>query len=89
MDIVMKEKSADSTHKYEDGIHVVEEDGYLKSADGTSLGADNGLAVAYAMDLLIEMIAASGPGDFNYFREEVGPEGAASGTYRCQRKLSD
>ena len=51
MDIVY-EKSADSTHKYEDGIHVVEEDGYLKSADGTSLGADNGLAVAYAMDLL-------------------------------------
>ena len=29
MDIVY-EKSADSTHKYEDGIHVVEEDGYLK-----------------------------------------------------------
>ena len=75
MDIVY-EKSADSTHKYEDGIHVVEEDGYLKSADGTSLGADNGLAVAYAMDLLdrndlplpaLEILITSS--------EEVGLEG--------------
>ena len=75
MDIVY-EKSADSTHKYEDGIHVVEEDGYLKSADGTSLGADNGLAVAYAMDMLdrndlplpaLEILITSS--------EEVGLEG--------------
>lgn len=51
MDIVY-EKTTESTHNYKDGIHVMEEDGYLKSADGTSLGADNGLAVAYAMDLL-------------------------------------
>ena len=63
MDIVY-EKSADSTHKYEDGIHVVEEDGYLKSADGTSLGADNGLAVAYAMDCWIEMICRFRPWRF-------------------------
>ena len=36
---------------YEDGIGLIYEDGWLK-ADGTTLGADNGLAVAYALALL-------------------------------------
>ena len=49
---IVYEKTPDSTHNYKDGIHVKVEDGYLTSADKTSLGADNGLAVAYAMDLL-------------------------------------
>lgn len=36
---------------YEDGIGLVYEDGWLM-ADGTTLGADDGLAVAYALALL-------------------------------------
>ena len=75
MDMVY-EKTPESTHNYKDGIRVIEENGYLKSADGTSLGADNGLAVAYAMDLLdrndlelppLEILITTG--------EEVGLEG--------------
>lgn len=49
---IVYEKTPESTHRYADGIHVKIENGCLTSADGTSLGADNGLAVAYAMDLL-------------------------------------
>lgn len=39
------------TRKYEDGIGLVEKDGCL-SADGTTLGADDGVAVAYALAVL-------------------------------------
>ena len=75
MDIVY-EKTSESTHNYKDGIHVVEEDGYLKSADGTSLGADNGLAVAYAMDLLDRNDLALPPLEILITTsEEVGLEG--------------
>lgn len=75
MDMVY-EKAPESTHRYEDGIRVVEENGFLKSADQTSLGADNGLAVAYILDLLdrddlrlpsLELLVTTG--------EEVGLEG--------------
>ncbi len=51
MDMVY-EKTPESIHRYEDGIHVVEENGYLKSAAQTTLGADNGVALAYGLDLL-------------------------------------
>lgn len=51
MDMVY-EKTAASRHVYEDGIRVRETDGYLESADQTSLGADNGVALAYMMDLM-------------------------------------
>ena len=38
-------KTPESAHIYKDGIRVKEEDGFLRAADGTSLGADNGLAL--------------------------------------------
>ena len=44
-------KSDDCPYAYEDGIKVLEDDDYLY-ADGTSLGADNGVAVAYCMALM-------------------------------------
>ena len=37
--------------RYEDGIGLIYKDGWL-SADGTTLGADNGIAVVYALALL-------------------------------------
>ncbi|MEG0036295.1 MAG: M20/M25/M40 family metallo-hydrolase, partial [Oscillospiraceae bacterium] len=39
------------TRPYEDGIALLEKDGWI-TADGTTLGADNGFAVAYALALL-------------------------------------
>lgn len=75
MDMVY-EKSADSTHRYEDGIGVMRQGDYFMSAHKTSLGADNGAAVAYALDLLdqdqiplpaLEVLITAG--------EEVGLEG--------------
>lgn len=51
MDMVY-EKTPDSAHNYKDGIHISISDGFLSSADKTSLGADNGAALAYAMRLL-------------------------------------
>ncbi len=44
-------KDEDSSHRYEDGIEVKEDDGYY-FAEGTSLGADNGIAVAYCLAVL-------------------------------------
>ncbi len=44
-------RTADCKHSYEDGIFVVERNGWL-CAEGTTLGADDGLAVAYALALL-------------------------------------
>lgn len=44
-------KDADSSHVYEDGIEV-KDDGEFYFADGTSLGSDNGIAVAYCLALL-------------------------------------
>ena len=51
MDMVC-EKSADSTHDFlKDGLKLSVKDGYLW-ADGTTLGADNGIAVAMMLALL-------------------------------------
>lgn len=44
-------KAKDSNHNYEDGIKVLDDGKYLY-AEGTSLGADNGIAVAYIMAVL-------------------------------------
>lgn len=77
MDMVYVKRN-DSNHNYKDGINVLEKDGLLY-ADGTSLGADNGVAVAYILTLLdsddikhpdIEAIIT--------VKEEVGLEGAQS-----------
>ncbi|NLW22179.1 MAG: aminoacyl-histidine dipeptidase [Tissierellia bacterium] len=50
MDMVY-EKDPDSHHKYEDGIEVIERDGYLYG-NKTTLGADNGIALAYFLALM-------------------------------------
>lgn len=44
-------RTPDCTRKYEEGIRILSKDGYL-SADGTTLGADDGIAVAYALAVL-------------------------------------
>ena len=44
-------KEEGSSHRYEDGIEVKEDEEYY-FADGTSLGADNGIAVAYCLAIL-------------------------------------
>lgn len=44
-------KDEDSNHVYEHGIEVMEDDEYY-FADGTSLGSDNGIALAYCLALL-------------------------------------
>ena len=51
MDMVC-EKTPDSTHNFDtDGIELIEE-GSIVHANNTTLGADNGIAVAYAMAVL-------------------------------------
>lgn len=44
-------KSDASMHDYNSPLKLVEKDGFL-SADGTSLGADNGIGVAYTLAIL-------------------------------------
>ena len=71
-------KAEESNHKYEEGIKVLEDEEFL-FADGTSLGADNGIAIAYCMMLMdskdivhpdLEMIFT--------VEEEVGLAGAGA-----------
>lgn len=53
MDMVC-EKAADSTHDFlHDSIEVVEDNGYLR-ANGTTLGGDDGIAIAYMMEFLTD-----------------------------------
>ncbi|MEL7650157.1 MAG: beta-Ala-His dipeptidase [Sedimentibacter sp.] len=51
MDMVY-EKSPDSSHVYENGIEIVERDGYVYASDKTTLGGDNGIALAYCLAIL-------------------------------------
>lgn len=44
-------KENDCNHAYEDGIAIKEDDEYYY-ADGTSLGSDNGIAIAYCLAVL-------------------------------------
>lgn len=61
-----------------DGISVLEEDGWLK-AQGTSLGADNGIAIAYGLALCDDDEAAHPPLRLLFTRcEEEGLSGAAA-----------
>lgn len=50
MDMVY-EKTLDSNHVYENGIEIIEKDGCLYG-NNTTLGADNGIAVAYCLAIL-------------------------------------
>ncbi|SHI49931.1 dipeptidase D [Dethiosulfatibacter aminovorans DSM 17477] len=70
-------KDSDSEHEYSEGIDVYEKDGFLYSK-GTSLGADNGIAISYLMNLMdskdiphpdLEIVIT--------VQEEVGLAGAA------------
>lgn len=68
----------DSQHSYENGIQVLEDEEFLY-ADGTSLGADNGVAIGYAMMLMAEENISHPPLEFIFTaQEEVGLIGAAN-----------
>ncbi len=74
-------KEEDCSYAYEEGIKVLEDEEFLW-ADGTSLGADNGIAVAYCMALMdgenivhpdLEMILTT--------EEEIGLLGAKASDF--------
>lgn len=63
-------------HRYEDGIKVLD-DGEFLYADGTTLGADNGIAIAYAMMLMADKETPLPPLEFVFtIQEEIGLLGA-------------
>lgn len=71
-------RDATCTYDYEEGIKILERDGFM-TADGTTLGADDGIALAYGLALLdskdiphpdLEVVFT--------VQEEVGLEGAAN-----------
>lgn len=68
-------KSDDSTHDYNSPLKLVEKDGFL-SADGTSLGADNGIGMAFALALLDSTDLSHPPLEALFTTgEETGMEG--------------
>lgn len=71
-------KDEESGHRYQEGIVVKENEEYL-FADGTSLGADNGVAIAYCM-MLIDSSDVVHPNLEMIFtvEEEVGLAGASA-----------
>lgn len=71
------EKNDTCTHDFfTEGIKVIEEDGYLK-ADGTTLGADNGIGVAMQLALLAADDIEHGPIECIFtVDEETGLTGA-------------
>lgn len=65
-------------HIYEGGIQVKEDEEFIY-ADGTSLGADNGIAISYAMMLMATKEVSHPPLEFIFTaQEEVGLIGAAN-----------
>lgn len=69
-------KTEDSTHRYEDGIEVLDDGEFLHAKD-TTLGADNGIAVCYALMLLDSKTIKHPPLEFIFtIDEEVGMKGA-------------
>ncbi len=76
------EKNGDSDHDFMiDGIRLIEKDGLL-SADGTTLGADNGVALAIMLFVLEGGVSSHG--DIQCFftaAEETGLEGAGGFDY--------
>lgn len=68
----------EAEHVYENGIQVLD-DGEFLHADGTSLGADNGIAISYAMMLMADKELSHPPLEFIFTTcEEVGLLGAAN-----------
>ncbi len=69
-------KREGSDHRYEDGIEVLDDGEFLHAKD-TTLGADNGIAVCYALMLLDSKDIKNPPLEFIFTAdEEVGMQGA-------------
>lgn len=69
-------KTEDSDHCYEEGIEVLDDGEFLYAKD-TTLGADNGIAVCYALMLLDSNDIKNPPLEFIFTAdEEVGMSGA-------------
>ena len=73
------EKEADSSHDFmKDPLELYVEDGFVK-ARGTTLGADDGIAVAYALAVLDDQEMPHPPIEAVFtVDEEVGMDGAAN-----------
>jgi len=71
------EKTPESTHDFtKDPIKLMYEDGWL-TADGTSLGADNGIAVAMSLAMALDKSLEHGPLELLFtVDEETGLTGA-------------
>lgn len=71
------EKNKDVVHDFEtDGIRMNRTNGYIK-ADGTTLGADNGIGIAAALSLMLDISPIHGPLEFLFtVDEETGLTGA-------------
>lgn len=83
MDMVC-EKVNDSVHDFKnEGIQIIEEDGCL-TAYGTTLGADDGIALAYMLALLDDDLPVHPPFEMVFTTdEEVGMLGAARFDATC------
>lgn len=78
MDMVC-EKVNESAHDFlNEGIQIIEKDGYL-TADGTTLGADDGIALAYMLALLDDDMPVHPPYEMVFTTdEETGMSGASA-----------
>ncbi len=76
---MVNEKNEDVAHDFaKDAIRPLERDGYL-TADGTTLGSDNGIGVAAALALMESDTVRHGPLEFLFtVDEETGLTGAAN-----------
>ncbi len=83
MDMVC-EKNGDTVHDFErDGLKLRVEDGFL-SADGTTLGGDDGIAVAMMLALAIDESISCPALEFLFtVSEETGMDGANGFDYSC------
>lgn len=70
--------ASDVEHCYQDGIEVIDDGEFLR-ANGTTLGADNGIAIAYGMMLMASKNIPHPPLEFIFTsKEEIGLLGGAS-----------
>ena len=77
LDMVFVTEDEDA-HPYKDGIHI-QDDGECLFAEGTSLGADNGIAIAFCLALLDSQTLMHPPLEIIFtVKEEVGLAGAAA-----------
>ena len=74
---MVAEKNKDSQHDFDhDPLTLIEEDGWLR-AQGTTLGADDGVAVAYMLAILADLSLEHPPLECVFtVQEEVGLNGA-------------